>query len=112
MLEYLPPRRLSEALAGLRSLLKKGGSLVLFITRRNWLTKPLIGRWWKGNLYSAGELDRSFRESGFVRMTFRRFTPLFLHLGLWGYIVEADRGLRPWESPVQQPDEADETRPG
>jgi len=88
MLEYLPRSRLSAGLAGLRSLLKEGGSFVLFITRRNWLTRPLIGRWWESNLYKEGELAQAFRAAGFASITFRQFPPLFRYLALWGYVVE------------------------
>jgi ubiquinone/menaquinone biosynthesis C-methylase UbiE len=89
MLEYLPRTRLSAALRGLRLLLKRGGSFVLFITRRNWLTRPLIGRWWQSNLYDADELRRAFREAGFASIVFRRFPASFRHFDLWGYIIEA-----------------------
>lgn len=47
MLEYIPRERLAEALAGLRSKLADGGHLFLFITKRNWLTQPLVGWWWR-----------------------------------------------------------------
>jgi ubiquinone/menaquinone biosynthesis C-methylase UbiE len=89
MLEYLPRTCLSTALGGLHSLLEEGGSLLLFITRRNWLTRPLIGRWWHSNLYRAGELEQAFREAGFGRVAFRQFPAPFRYLALWGYIVEA-----------------------
>ena len=89
MLEYVPRTRLGTALGGLRSLLKEGGSLLLFITRRNWLTRPLIGRWWHSNLYRAEELEQAFREAGFLRVAFRRFPARFRYLALWGHIVEA-----------------------
>src|SRR5688572_13736583 len=56
MLEYIPRERLAEALAGLRSKLAEGGHLLLFITRRNWLTRPLVGWWWRSNLYDKAEL--------------------------------------------------------
>jgi SAM-dependent methyltransferase len=91
MFEYLPRPRLAAALGGLRSLLKEGGSLVLFITRRNWLTRPLIGRWWQSNLYTQGELEQAFREAGFSSTAFRPFPPRFRYLALWGYVVEARR---------------------
>ncbi len=45
MLEYSPRAQLPTGLRGLRPLLGQGGSFVLFITRRNWLTRPFIGRW-------------------------------------------------------------------
>ena len=89
MLEYVAKPRLGIALQGLRSLLREGGSLVLFITRRNWLTRPLIGRWWRANLYTKRELDHAFREAKFASTTFGRFPPRSRHLALWGHIVEA-----------------------
>jgi len=89
MLEYLPREKLSLALRGLRARLRGGGSIVLFITRRNWLTQPLIGRWWRSNLYRKRELEDAFLEAGFDTITFGRFPPLYRHLAAWGYIVEA-----------------------
>jgi SAM-dependent methyltransferase len=91
MLEYIPRDRLADALAGLHDRLSAEGSLVLFITRRNWLMRPLIGRWWEANLYEAGELAESFRRAGFSTVAFRRFPLAFRHLALWGHIVEAQR---------------------
>jgi SAM-dependent methyltransferase len=91
MLEYLPPERLAEALGGLRALLVEDGRLVLFITRRNWLMRLLIGRWWRSNLYGAPELEEAFRRAGFSSFELRRFPGAFFYLDLWGYIVEARR---------------------
>jgi cyclopropane fatty-acyl-phospholipid synthase-like methyltransferase len=91
MLEYLPRARLSAGLSGLRRLLKEGGCFVLFLTRRNWLTRPLIGRWWEANLYRAEELQEAFRDAGFESIVFRPFPRPFRHLALWGHIVEAHR---------------------
>jgi hypothetical protein len=73
----------------LRELLKPGGALVLFITRRNLLTRPLIGWWWDANLYRAGEVRDAFRRAGFSSATFRNFPLRYRQLALWGYVVEA-----------------------
>lgn len=89
MMEYLPRERLSAALGGLRSLLKNDGHLVLLITRRNWLTRPLIGRWWQSNLYTASELEAVFQDAGFSAVTFGRFPFPFRYLASWGFIIEA-----------------------
>ena len=91
MMEYLPRNRLVDALAGLRGLLNDQGRLVLFITRRNWLMRPLIGQWWDANLYTVGELEESFRRAGFSTIAFGRFPLAFGHLAVWGHIVEARR---------------------
>ena len=89
MMEYLPQDELSAALRGLRARLSQEGTLVLFITRRNSLTRPLIGQWWQSNLYTAGELRTAFREAGFAGVAFSRFPFPYSYLDLWGYIVEA-----------------------
>jgi hypothetical protein len=69
--------------------LRKDDSLVLFITRRNWLTRPLIGRWWQANLYDADELREAFSHAGFSQCFFRGFPSAAHHLALWGYAIEA-----------------------
>lgn len=89
MLEYVPRERFAEALAGLRGLLAPGGHFILFITRRNWLTVPMIGRWWQGNLYDKRQLLQGFREAGFTNAVFGSFPLTGRHLSLWGYVVEA-----------------------
>lgn len=91
MLEYVPQDRFAEALRGLRNRLREDGHLLLFMTRRNWLTRPLIGRWWQSNLYSADELQEAFRRAGFSRCQFQRFPPEARHLAWWGYVIDATR---------------------
>ena len=91
MLEYVPRARLVDALGELRNRLRQGGQFVLFITRRNPVTRLLIGRWWQSNLYTAGELGAAFRDAGFSNFTFRRFPFRARCLSLWGHVVEATR---------------------
>lgn len=89
MLEYVPRERLAEALAALRNRLARNGRLVLFITKRNWPTRPLVGWWWRSNLYDRQELSAAFRTAGFPRVEFRAFPAAASHLATWGHIVEA-----------------------
>ena len=89
MMEYLPRERLVDALRGLRLLLNETGSFLLFITRKNWLMRPLIGHWWSANLYQAAELQESFRLAGFTTFAFRSFPFPYKHLSVWGHIIEA-----------------------
>jgi len=91
MMEYLPRDRVADALAGLRERLTTNGRFVLFITRRNWLMRPLIGRWWEANLYTATELKVVFRQAGFSTSVLGTFPASVRHLALWGHIVEARR---------------------
>jgi SAM-dependent methyltransferase len=91
MLEYVPRDRFAEALGGLGRLLAERATFLLFVTRRNPLTRVLIGRWWKSNMYTAGELREAFRHAGFSRIAFRRFPLVAAHLAAWGHIVEAER---------------------
>ena len=89
MLEYVPREQFVTALRGLRTRLRDGGTFVLFITRRNPLTRLLIGRWWASNLYSAPELRAAFAAAGSTSVTFRGFPLSASHLAPWGHIVEA-----------------------
>jgi SAM-dependent methyltransferase len=89
MLEYVARDRFADALAGLRARLRPGGQLVLFITRRNPLTRWLIGRWWASNLYTKSELSDAFARAGFSSFAFSRFPRAGWHLAPWGHIVEA-----------------------
>ncbi len=89
MMEYIPRKSLVDALSNLRTRLNEAGSALVFITRRNWLTRPLIGRWWDANLYGAAELKKAFRLAGFSTIAFGRFPFPYHHLSLWGHVIEA-----------------------
>jgi 2-polyprenyl-3-methyl-5-hydroxy-6-metoxy-1,4-benzoquinol methylase len=89
MLEYVPRDRFAGALSALRGRLTHEGRLVLFITRRSWLMRPLIGRWWASHLYTRAELRRAFETAGFGSVSFDRFPGWFRYLDAWGHIVLA-----------------------
>ncbi len=89
MMEYLPSERLVDALSGLRSRLGERGRILLFISRKNWLMRFLIGNWWKANYYNQAELTEYFRRAGFSKITFSSFPFPYKHLSVWGNIVEA-----------------------
>ena len=89
MLEYVPRDQLSNALAGLRERLATNGTLVVFITKRNWLTRPMIGRWWHSHLYSKQELVEAFNAAGFEAVDFAGFPLAARHLSAWGYAIKA-----------------------
>jgi hypothetical protein len=63
--------------------------LVLFVTRRNPLTRMLVGRWWRSNLYSRAELSAALRRAGFGSVRFPGFPLAARHLSAWGHVVEA-----------------------
>ncbi len=89
MMEYVPQESVVQALSGLRKLLGKNGSLLLFITRRNWLMRWLIGRWWQSNLYTESEVRDCLIQAGFSTIAFRKFPLSSRHLAFWGLMVEA-----------------------
>jgi SAM-dependent methyltransferase len=91
MLEYVPRERFTEALGALRTRLRHGGMLVLFVTRRNPLTRLVIGRWWGSNLYARRELASAVLHAGFHRVRFPGFPLRARHLAVWGHVVQADR---------------------
>ena len=89
MLEYVPRHRLPEALSALRHRLAGDGRLLVFMTKRNWLTRPLVGWWWQSNTYNREELLTVFQKAGFSQVEFGAFPLSALHLAAWGHIVVA-----------------------
>lgn len=89
MLEYIPRDRLVEALSALRARLKPDGRFLLFITKDNWLMRPLIGRWWQSNLYGAAEVRAALSQAGFRDIAFHAFPSRYRYLDVWGHIAEA-----------------------
>jgi SAM-dependent methyltransferase len=94
MLEYVPRAAFLTALTSLRTRLAPEGHLLLFITRKNWITKVLIERWWKANRYTRDELREAFLSAGFSDVTFRRFTYAYFWQNLWAYVVEGSPSIR------------------
>lgn len=72
MLEYVPKEQLREVLRDLRSLLKPGGNIVVFITKKTFITKWLVGFWWKAHLSTEEELEQVFRDAGYQAVTIRQ----------------------------------------
>lgn len=87
MLEYVARADLPATLRGLGARLRPGGELVLFMTRRNPLTRMLIGYWWQSHLYTAAELAAVFARAGFTDVRFLGFPLVARHLALWGHVV-------------------------
>ncbi|MBI3117239.1 MAG: class I SAM-dependent methyltransferase [Candidatus Hydrogenedentes bacterium] len=89
MLEYVPRERLAEALGNLRARLAPGGHLLVYITRRNWLTRWLIARWWAANIYTPAKVEEALRHAGFQSITFTRFPFPYAYLNLAMMAVHA-----------------------
>ncbi len=89
MLEYVPRSSLPAALRALRGRLHPRGTLLLFITRSNALTRPLIERWWSANLYTRAELRRALEDAGFRELSFGHFPFPYRYLDVWGHVVSA-----------------------
>jgi cyclopropane fatty-acyl-phospholipid synthase-like methyltransferase len=77
MLEYIPREAMPDALRGLIGLLKPGGRLVLCITRRDIMTRWLVGTWWRSNLYTRSEISEIFRKAGAKDIVFHSMPGLF-----------------------------------
>jgi len=74
MLEYLPMDKVKCALMNLRQLLRVGGVLLIFITKRNFITTWLAGKWWKTNLYDEQEIRALLYEAGFAKSELKKLS--------------------------------------
>ena len=78
MLEYLPKNQIGHALNNLKQLMRSGGTLLVFITRRNIITKLLVELWWKANIYDQKEIEQIFHGTGFSEIRFVDFNKRWL----------------------------------
>ncbi len=74
MLEYLPKDKVEHALKNLRKLLSIGGILLIFITKRNFITRWLAKKWWKTNLYDEPGIVTLLNSAGFVKSEFKKLS--------------------------------------
>ncbi len=74
MLEYLPRQQVKSALRNLKELLREGGTLIVFVTKRNFLTGWLGKRWWKTNVYTENEVRDLLRDVGFGRVRLKKLS--------------------------------------
>src|SRR5215467_5254722 len=70
MLEYVARPDLSKALSALGARLAPQGTLLVVITRKNWITKILIELWWQAARYSRQELRETLVAAGFCNLLF------------------------------------------
>ncbi|HIG95454.1 TPA: class I SAM-dependent methyltransferase [Candidatus Woesearchaeota archaeon] len=91
MLEYIPKDKIRQAIRNLGSLLKKDGTILIFITKRNLIMRLLIKMWWKANMYEKDEIKQVLIDSGFRKIIFKNFLFPYWHLNHWGFIIEAKK---------------------
>src|SRR5262250_322284 len=92
MLEYVARPDLSNPLSVLRARLAPQGTLLVIITRKNWITKVLIEWWWQAARYSRRELREAFAAAGFRDLVFSRFPFRYFWQNFSNHVVVAKRG--------------------
>jgi len=91
MLEYVARPELSKALSALGARLAGHGTLLVVITRKNWITKVLIEWWWQATGYSRRELRETFAAAGFRDLVFSRFPFRYFWQNFSNHVVVAKR---------------------
>ena len=89
MLEYVARPELSKALSALGARLAGHGTLLVVITRKNWITKVLIEWWWQAARYSCRELRETFAAAGFRDLVFSRFPFRYFWQNFSNHVVVA-----------------------
>lgn len=79
MLEYVPAHNVEKVMGSLRGLLKDEGVLLLFLTRRNFLTRWLGQMWWKTNTFEERRVEQELKRVGFSAVEFKPFSPVWLN---------------------------------
>jgi ubiquinone/menaquinone biosynthesis C-methylase UbiE len=91
LLEHVPKTRLISVLGAMRERLRAGGWILLFVTRKTWVTRLVIENPWKASSYSASELRAALETAGYGSIRFLRFPSIYFCQNIWGHIVEAQR---------------------
>lgn len=92
MLEYVAKPHLSQALSALGTRLAPSGTLLVVITRKNWITKVLIEWCWQAARYSREELRDAFASAGLRNLVFRKFPRRYGWQSFSNHVVMATRG--------------------
>jgi SAM-dependent methyltransferase len=91
LLEHVPRTALISVLSAMRDRLRPSGWILMFVTRKNWVSRLVIESPWKANAFSADELQTALESAGFDHIRFLRFPSLYLCQNIWGHIVEGQR---------------------
>ena len=91
MLEYVARTDLSKALSALGARLAPCGTLLVVITRKNWITKTLIEWLWQAARYSRRELRETFTAAGFGDLVFSSFPFRYFWQNLSNHVILAKR---------------------
>jgi cyclopropane fatty-acyl-phospholipid synthase-like methyltransferase len=70
MLEYIPLENLQKALSNLKEVLNDNGHMLLFLTKRTWITRWIGAKWWGTNLFDRDELTTELYKAGFARIQY------------------------------------------
>ena len=82
----------SKALSALCARLAPHGTLLVVITRKNWITKILIELWWQATRYWCQELRETCAAAGFSDLVFSSFPFRYFWQNFSNHVVMAKRG--------------------
>ncbi len=88
MLEYLSEEEIEIALRNFKILLKDNGTIIIFITKDNFLTNLIIKKWWKANTYKKKEIEDILFRAGFCKIKFKQFPIFYKHIRRGTLIIE------------------------
>jgi cyclopropane fatty-acyl-phospholipid synthase-like methyltransferase len=97
MLEYVARPSLSQALSALNARLARDGTLLVVVTRKNWITGILIEWWWHAARYTRQDLREAFGAAGFDATVFIPFPFRYFWQNLSNHVVVQTRERCPQE---------------
>jgi ubiquinone/menaquinone biosynthesis C-methylase UbiE len=89
MLEYVP--NIDEGLASLDRVLKSGGRMYIFMSRKTTLNDFLFKSFANPRCYSPQELASILKTIGFSRIERKHFSLAYFWLNAWGYILRVSK---------------------
>lgn len=91
MLEHIPKEELVHTLRSLKALLKRKGTILVFITKKNAITQWLVGRWWGANAYGQDEFKKMAAKAGLKKIQFKKFPFPYSYFNKGMLVMEAKK---------------------
>jgi ubiquinone/menaquinone biosynthesis C-methylase UbiE len=89
MLEYVP--KIEEGLASLSRVLKSGGRMFIFMSRKTALNNLLFKSFANPRCYSPQELKNILKSVGLSKINQEHFSLSYFWLNAWGFILRISK---------------------
>jgi cyclopropane fatty-acyl-phospholipid synthase-like methyltransferase len=100
MLEYIPKDQRIQALGNLKERLHPNGTILLFLTKRTWVTWLAGTKWWGTHLFDQSEIAADLQHAGYSTIRFHALPKRWdaFMLAITAALRSADKPLQDYQN--------------